>query len=76
MKTFLRYESDTLEEAKPFASKREAVEAFEATARELIRFGQKIEASLHIAASIDELAEYPDFVLSLGPREGVRCEAA
>lgn len=67
---------DTLEEAKRYLSKLDAVLAFESEARQLWRIGQSIEASLHYARNRDALQEYPDFVLSLGPRGGVKCEPA
>lgn len=44
---------------------------FTYTARELARYGQSIEASIHIADNRDELDEYPDYVLSLGSRGGL-----
>ena len=74
-RVFLRMGSDYLEDAKPYRSKRDAVEAYAETMRELSRFGQHIEATLHYATSRDDLAEYPDFLLSPGPRGGVRVEA-
>lgn len=76
MKVFLRSGSDYLEDAKPFDSKAAAVCQFQRDAEELDRFGQKHEASIHIADHIDQVAEYPDFVLSLGPRGGVKIEKA
>lgn len=76
MKTYLRIGSDYLEQATAYRNKRAAVEAFAETARELARYDQRIEASLHYANNRDELAEYPDFVLSLGPRGGVKIERA
>lgn len=76
MITFLRMGSDYLDDAKRYLSKRDAIDAFESTARELWRYGQRIEASLHYAKNKDELQEYPDFVLSLGPKGGLRVEAA
>lgn len=73
----LRYQSETLDEAKGYQSKWAAVDAFEKTARELDRYGQKIEASLHLQGDgPDEYDEYPDYVLSLGPRGGLRVERA
>lgn len=72
---FLRMGSDYLEDAKPYRSKRAAVDAFADTARELARYDQRIEASVHIAPTMAEVVEYPDFVLSLGPRGGVRVES-
>lgn len=74
MRTYLRIGTDTLEEAQQYASKKAAVEAFAETAHQLARFGQSIEASLHYANSMDELAEYPDFVLSITARGSIKCE--
>lgn len=71
---FLRIGDDYLDEAQAFRLKGDAVAEFAEVARDLDRFEQRIEASIHIACNRDELAEYPDFVLSLGPRGGVRCE--
>jgi hypothetical protein len=76
MAYYLRMGSDYLDDACKFATKSDALYEFERTARELDRYGQRIEASLHIADSKDDLQEYPDFVLSLGPRGGLRCERA
>ena len=58
------------------ASVKDAKEEFLRTARELDRFGQTVEASLHIAKSKDLINEYPDYVLSLGKFGGLRCERA
>lgn len=74
MKVFLRIGDDYLEDSVPCFSKAAAIDRFRDVAEELARFGQEIEASLHYARSPEELAEYPDCVLSLGPRGGVRCE--
>lgn len=72
MTYFLRYQGDFLEEAEPYRTKAEAISAFRATAEELARYDQRIEATIHIASSEDDLQEYPDFVVTLGPRGGVR----
>lgn len=69
---FLRMANDYLEEAEKCSSIAGAVRAFEHTARELARYGQYTEAAIHIAKTLDEVVEYPDYVLSLGPRGGVR----
>lgn len=53
-----------------------AVEAYALTARELARWGQTLEASLHYAETREELAEYPDYTLSVGPRGGIRVDRA
>ena len=70
MPCFLRYSTD-YDEYERHATKADACAAFSETAEELDRYGQRIEASLHMAPSEDEIAEYPDFVLSLGPRGGL-----
>ncbi len=74
MVCFLRFASDPLEDATRFNTKRDAVLSFAKVAFELDRIGQRIDASLHVARDRDVIHEYPDFVLSLGPRGGVRCE--
>ena len=56
-----------------FKSKRDALEYFRGVALELDRYGQKIEATLHKGP---HPAEYPDYVLSLGPRRGLKVEVA
>lgn len=76
MRYFLRIGDDSLDDAKPYPTKRGAVDAYRAVAEELARYGQSIEASLHIAPNRGEINEYPDFVMSLGPRGGVRVDAA
>lgn len=68
---FLRVGTDTIEEADACPSIEAAVEEFRETAHELARFGQGVEAFIHIARSRDDIVEYPDFVLSLGSRGGV-----
>lgn len=75
-KFYLRMGDDYLQDAKPYASKTAAINAFADTARELWRYGQKISASIHIAESLDDIAEYPDFILETGPRGGIRVESA
>lgn len=76
MAHYLRMGDDALDRAERYRTKRDAVAAFEEAARELDRYGQKIEASIHCAINRNDVDEYPDFVLSLGPRGGVRCERA
>lgn len=73
---FLRFSTDTDDRLLRYSSKQSALDAFFDVAEELDRYGQPIEASLHRAPSRDQVAEYPDYVLSLGPRGGVRVEAA
>lgn len=76
MKTFLRIGADYLEDARGYPSKAAAVADFLAEARELARYGQQIDASLHIARTAADVVEYPDYVLSLGPRGGLKMERA
>jgi hypothetical protein len=74
MRTYLRIGADYLEDAKRYASKADALAAYLEVAQELAQFDQRIEASLHYARTKAELVEYPDFVLSLGPRGGLKIE--
>jgi len=76
MAYYLRMGNDYLNEAERHATLRDAVAAFREVANELGRYGQRIEASVHIADKRSECAEYPDYVLSVGPRGGVRYERA
>lgn len=73
---FLRIGTDDLERARPYRTRAAALGAFSDVARELDQYGQAIDATVHRAPSRAELAEYPDFVLSLGPRGGLRVVAA
>jgi hypothetical protein len=73
---FLRIGADYLEDSRAYQTKRGAVAAFGRVARDLARYGQTIDASIHIAPRAADTVEYPDFVLSLGPRGGVRVESA
>ena len=76
MNCFLRMGEDHLNCAMEFFTIGDAKHAFLETARDLDRYDQRIEASIHIADSVEELSEYPDYVLSLGPRGGLKCERA
>jgi hypothetical protein len=71
---FLRLDDGALESARPYRTRAAALAAFGHTARELARYGQDIAATVHMAPSRAELAEYPDFCLSLGPRGGVQVD--
>lgn len=71
---FLRVGSDSLDEAYRCPTIRDALDDFRAIAEELARFEQPIEGSVHIAPHQDDVVEYPDLVLSLGPRGGLRVE--
>ena len=61
---FLRIGDDYLEDALGFKTLKDARAEYRGTAQELYRYGQSIEASVHIAPSLDEAVEYPDYVLS------------
>ena len=75
-KCYLLFAGDYVEDATFCPSIRYALWEFEATARELDGYGQKIEASIHfVDAKGDYFAEYPDRVLSLGPRGGLKVSA-
>ena len=71
---FLCFADEYLDDAQECKSIEFAKGEFLATAQELDRLGQRIEASIHIAVDRDCLAEYPDYVLSLGPRGGLKVE--
>jgi hypothetical protein len=73
MKTYLRIGNDTLEQAKRYPTKKAAMAAYAAIARELDRYGQTVEATLHYARNEDELAEYPDYILFLSDSGAIRC---
>jgi hypothetical protein len=61
-------------EYETYHTKQECLASFRRTAEDLDRFGQAIEASVHVAPKRAEIAEYPDYVLSLGPRGGLKVE--
>lgn len=65
---FLRQASDYLAESVRHSSIKSAKAEFFETARELARYGQPHCASIHIGHTIDEIVEYPDFVLKLGEK--------
>ena len=73
---FVRIDSDYLEDAKAFQTKSGAIAYFRRTASELAQYGQSCVASVHIAPRKSDVVEYPDFLLSLGSRGGVRVENA
>ena len=73
---FLRMGSDDLDQARRYRTRADAVAAYGYAARELAEYGQDLDASVHLAPTRAELVEYPDLVLSLGPRGGVRVERA
>lgn len=74
MSYYLRVGNDDLDAAERHATKADALAAYGEVARELARYDQRIEATVHIAPNRREIAEYPDFYLTLGPRGGIRCD--
>jgi len=73
---FLRLGSDDLDQARPYRTRAAAIAAYGYDAHDLAEYGQALDGSIHLAPSRAELVEYPDLVLSLGPRGGVRVERA
>lgn len=73
---FLRLGDDGLESVLSFRTRRGAVDNYRAVAQELWGYGQRLEATIHAAPDLESVAEYPDWVLSLGPRGGVQLERA
>ena len=73
---FVRIGPDTLDDVRAFQSKSGAVAYFRRVAEELARYGQQIDGTVHIAPRLSDIVEYPDYVLSLGPRGGVKIERA
>ncbi len=63
-------------EPRTFATLDDAATAFARTARELWRYGQRVEASLHFLKYNGTWEEYPDYLLSIGPRGGIKRERA
>lgn len=77
MAYYLRIGNDYLDDAVKHPTKADAIASFRSTNDELDRFGNTpLDGSIHIADSKDDLAEYPDYVLSVGPRGGIRVERA
>lgn len=71
---YICFAGDTLDDASKCCSIEYAKGEFRAVAQELDNYGQRIEASIHIANSRSEIVDYPDYVLSLGPRGGLKVE--
>lgn len=67
---------DDMDRAERCSTVREAILIYREVADELGRYDQRIHASLHKALKRSEIDEYPDYVLSVGPRGGIRCERA
>jgi hypothetical protein len=73
---FLREGSDYLADAVEHGTIASAQDSYLRSAKELAGYGQKHDATIHIAKSVEELNEYPDYVLSLGPKGGLVCQKA
>ena len=69
---YLRMGDDALADAELCHSLAVAGDTYMTAGRELDRYGQKITATLHIATSLAAAAEYPDYLLELGPRGGLQ----
>lgn len=76
MKCYLAYAGMRDATYEPHRSLEEAKAEFFAAATQLDNFGQKLEASLHIAPCCLDINEYPDYLLSLGKHGALRCERA
>lgn len=74
MPYFLHHQGDTTPDPTPYRAKSHALAAYAAVAKGLYVYGQTHGATLHRARSVADVREYPDFVLALGPRGGVRCD--
>jgi len=70
----LRFGSDALETADRHHSVASAIAAYRDAATELARYGQEIEATIHLTPSRGFPDEYPDYLLTLGPRGGLWVE--
>lgn len=75
MPFYLRIDNEDLEDIASFPNKAGAVAEFEKIARGLLPYGQIVEGTIYVADYLDDFP-YPDFVLGLGPRGGVRVERA
>lgn len=75
-KYWLREGTDAIEDATLYRTKKDAVNAYKWAAQELAEYGQELEATIHVADCRENIAEYPDYVLYLGPRGGVNVEKA
>ena len=64
MKFWLRLGSDYLSEATPHETFGAAEAAYRSAAAQLWRYGQRLEATVHLGERLDDLDEYPDYVLT------------
>lgn len=75
MRVFLLLGDSDLTDAKPYRCKQAAVDAYAKTARDLRRFGQRIDGTIH-SDHKGQPVDYPEYVLTLTPRGAVRIERA
>ena len=76
-RAYLVIDGDSLDRAERYNSVRDAVRRFAAVAEELENYGQEgTQGAIHLAPTRAETVDYPDYVLSIGPRGGVRVERA
>jgi hypothetical protein len=73
---FLRLGDDPVTEAQWCLSKGDAIDTYRRQAQALARHEQVLTGSIHIAPTLDQVVEDADFILSLGPRGGVKVEKA
>ena len=59
---------------RQYASLKDAKAQFLRDAKGLARYGQVYEATVHLASSVEQIQEYPDYTLKLGPKGGLKCE--
>jgi hypothetical protein len=76
---YLRIGSDSIDEAIKCRSLHAATVCYAHVARELACYGQSIDATVHKVdlgprGGASAIEEDPDYVLSLGPRGGVKVE--
>ena len=64
MKCFLRIGMDDLENSIPCNSVKEAKEIYKESAAPLYRFGQSLEGVIYIAKTVEELTDYPSYLLT------------
>ena len=65
---FLRLGDDPLEDAEYHPTIRSAMAVYQSAAIQLNRYGQRLDATLHLVDGPDDTpVEYPDYVLELGP---------
>jgi hypothetical protein len=88
MKCYLRIGGDSIEDSSPCESISDAVGEYRRYVEDVLRFQDTAdEAAIHIPdndkGSVaarpnprDRLCDYPDYVLSVGPRGGIRKERA